>query len=176
MNIRDDRRSEALDRIAQHLLQAGLPGSGLRSLAAAAGVSDRMLLYYFTNKDEVLTLALGMLATQMAEALDRSVPLAPQRGSTELRREIRNAVGGQELRPFMRLWLEIASRAARDEPPYGQLAKVIAHSFQSWISARLRTEYDGEAALLLATVEGIVMLDAIGCSTLADAAVLERRT
>ena len=134
-----------------------------------------MLLYYFVNKDEVLTLALGMLATQMAVALDRSIPLAPERSFTALRREIREAVSGHELRPFMRLWLEIASRASRDEPPYNRLAKVIAHSFLDWISARLRVTHNEEPALLLATVEGIVMLDAIGCGALADAAVLARR-
>lgn len=172
MSTREDRRAESLGRIARHLLEVGLSGAGLRSLAAAAGVSDRMLLYYFANKDEVLTLALGMLATDMASALDRSVPPAPKRGLVELRRDIRDAVRGPELKAFMCLWLEIASRASRNVAPYDQLARIIAEGFQSWISARLRASHDGEAALLLATVEGIVVLDAIGRGDVADSAVI----
>lgn len=134
-----------------------------------------MLLYYFANKDEVLTLALGVLAGAMAAALDRSVPPTPKRGFAELRREIRDAVRGRELRPFMCLWLEIAARAARDEPPYNHIATVIADGFQSWISTRLRATPGADPALLLATVEGIVMLDAIGRGNLGDLAVGLRR-
>jgi AcrR family transcriptional regulator len=171
MSIRDDRRTAALARITRHLLETGLPGSGLRSLAQAAGVSDRMLLYYFANKNEVLTLALRLLAAEMAAALDQTIPASPKRGFPELRREIREAVRGGALRPFMRLWLEIVSRAARDEPPYRDLAGQIADGFATWIALRLHGAHEADPALLLATVEGIVMFDAIGRGNLADAAV-----
>ncbi len=171
MSNREIRRAEALRRIAKHLLEAGLPGSGLRSLAEAAGVSDRMLLYYFSNKNEVLTLALGLLAADMAAALDHAIPASPKHDFIELRHQIREAVRGSVLRPFMRLWLEIASRAARDEPPYREFAGLMADGFAAWISLRLQGAHESEAALLLATIDGIVLLDAIGRGNLADVAI-----
>ncbi len=171
MSIRDDRRVEALGHIAQHLLDEGLPRSSLRSLAAAVGVSDRMLLYYFADKNEMLTAALGMLALQMASVLDNSVPAAPRRPFAILLAEIREAVKSPALRPYMRLWLEIASRAARNEPPYHTIAGIMADGFANWISSRLDPTAPDEAALLLAAVEGLVVLDAVDRAQLADQVV-----
>ena len=56
MNIRNDRREAAIERMADHVLSEGLAAGTLRPLAAAAGTSDRMLLYYFADKDELLPL------------------------------------------------------------------------------------------------------------------------
>jgi AcrR family transcriptional regulator len=170
MSIRDDRRAEALRDIARHLLDEGLPGSSLRNLAGAAGVSDRMLLYYFADKTELLTAALGMLARQMAAVLDEAVPREPKRRFDLLLAEIRIAMHGPALRPFMRLWLEIAARAARDEQPYSAVAGVIADAFALWISTRLDSMAANEPALLLALIEGFVVLDAVGRAGMADEA------
>ena len=54
MTVRETQRAEATEAIADHLLKEGLARTGVRQLAAAAGISDRMLLYYFKNKDEVM--------------------------------------------------------------------------------------------------------------------------
>jgi len=170
MSIRDSRRAEALGHIARHLLSEGLSGSSLRSLAAAAGVSDRMLLYYFADKNEMLTEALGVLAVQMALALDAAVPAGPKRPFAILLGEIRKAMRDNGLRPYMRLWLEIASRAARAEQPYRNVAGIMADGFAGWISSRLEAKAVNEAALLLAAVEGLVVLDAAGRANLADEA------
>jgi hypothetical protein len=70
----------------------------------------------------------------------------------------------------MRLWLEIASRAARSEPLYSPVAGRIADGFAQWIAARLDPASASDAALLLAAVEGIVVLDAAGRANLADSA------
>jgi AcrR family transcriptional regulator len=50
----DDRLSLLLDRLADYVLAHGLTASSLRPLARAAGTSDRMLLYYFADKDAVM--------------------------------------------------------------------------------------------------------------------------
>jgi hypothetical protein len=106
----------------------------------------------------------------MGAVLDRSVPLEPRRPFAPLLGEIRIAMRGPVLRPYMRLWLEIAAHAARDEPPYAQVAGIIADGFATWISSRLAAATPDEAARLLATVEGLVVLDAVGRGGLADAA------
>jgi AcrR family transcriptional regulator len=45
MSTRDEQRDKVVERLAGHLLEHGLARTSLRQLAAAAGVSDRMLLY-----------------------------------------------------------------------------------------------------------------------------------
>ena len=162
MSNREIRRAEALRRIAKHLLEAGLPGSGLRSLAEAAGVSDRMLLYYFSNKNEVLTLALGLLAADMAAALDTAIPASPKRDFIELRHQIREAVRGSVCGPSCACGSKSPPAPPATNRLTGNFAGLMADGFAAWISLRLHEAHESEAALLLATIDGIVLLDAIG--------------
>ena len=62
MSIRDARREVVIERLAAHLLEHGLSRTSLRQLASAAGESDRMLLYYFADKAELL----GAVVTRLA--------------------------------------------------------------------------------------------------------------
>lgn len=175
---REARRDEVLERLADHLLAEGLAGASLRPLAAAAGTSDRMLLYYFTDKDELLAQALGRVAERLAHLLDADLaapPGAPALPYPELLAQVWTAVRGAALRPYMRLWLDLAARAARGDEPYRAIAGGIADGFLAWAQARLAVEREAEreplAALLLATVDGAMLLDAAGRASLADAAV-----
>ena len=69
MSIRHAQREAVIERLAGHMLEHGLAAISLRQLAAAAGVSDRMLLYYFADKAEVLSVTLTRIAKMMADAL-----------------------------------------------------------------------------------------------------------
>ena len=77
MDVRSKRREEAIERMADHLLAEGLGAATLRPLAAAAGTSDRMLLYYFNDKDELLSATLHRVAERM---LGKRPNLAPSTG------------------------------------------------------------------------------------------------
>ncbi len=175
MSIRDERREAAIERMADHLLSEGLPGASLRPLAAAAGTSDRMLLYYFTDKDELLTATLARIAERMTASLDQALPPGARRPFDALLAEIWAALGSDSIRPFMHLWLDLAAGAARGRQPHRATAGGIADGFLGWVEARLDVEPEGSrlraAALLLATVEGLLVLDAVGRRTVADRAV-----
>ena len=60
------RRETLLDQVTDHVLQHGLIGLTLRPVAAAIGTSDRMLLYHFRSRDE-------LVAAVVARASDRGV-------------------------------------------------------------------------------------------------------
>ncbi len=64
-DIHDSRRAALLDMIADHLLAAGLGKSSLRLLAAACRTSDRMLLYYFADKDSLMVAALQAISLRL---------------------------------------------------------------------------------------------------------------
>jgi AcrR family transcriptional regulator len=175
---REARREEVLDLVADHLLREGLAGASLRPLAAAAGTSDRMLLYYFADKDELLAGALGRVAERLARLLDADLAAgrgAPVLAYPDLLAQVWTAVRGESLRPYMRLWLDLAARAARGDEPYLGIAGRITDGFLAWAEARLSVERQEEraplAALLLATVDGAMLLDAAGRAPLAAAAV-----
>ena len=177
MTIRDDRREAAIERMADHVLSEGLGAATLRPLAAAAGTSDRMLLYYFADKDELLTATLARIATRMIVQLDGTIPAAPRRSFPVLLEQVWAALASESLQPFMPLWLDLAAGAARGLQPHRDVAGQIADGFLEWIQIRLQPESDGEpsssAPLFLASIEGMYLLKAIGRGALADSAVLE---
>jgi AcrR family transcriptional regulator len=173
MGIRDDRRQALLDPLADHLLREGLAGAGLRAMAAAAGTSDRMLLYYFADKDDLLAAVLGHVAERLAAMLEEAVPAAPPRPFAALLEEVWAAMRSPALQGCMRLWLEVAARAGRGEPPYRAIAGDIADHFAAWAAARLDAppaERPAQGALLSAAVDGLALLAAVGRGKLAEAA------
>src|ERR1700752_3207405 len=103
MTIRDKRREAAIERMADHLLLEGLGAATLRPLAAAAGTSDRMLLYYFADKDELLSVTLHRLAARMTAQLDEVVPIGPPRSFPALLEEVWAALASRGLKRFMHL-------------------------------------------------------------------------
>ena len=70
MEKTEAKRQLIFNQIADHLLASGMKDSSLRQLAAAIGTSDRMLLHYFVNKEELMTAALNLVAARMISLLE----------------------------------------------------------------------------------------------------------
>lgn len=168
------RRRVILEKIADHLLEQGMKGSSIRPLAAAAGISDRMLLHYFENKEEVMTAALRLVAARMTALLEsaRSAPMPFHMLMPHLA-AMRN---DPHIRPYLRLWLELAALSASGEETYRQVAHQLGDYFYVWLAGELlveEAERASLAALAFVTIEGFVFLDAIGESSLIDSALNE---
>ena len=73
----DTRRADIPERLADHVLAHGLSASSLRPLAKAAGTSDRMLLYYFADKAEMITATLGVIAIRIMMPMEANKAPAP---------------------------------------------------------------------------------------------------
>lgn len=165
----NDRRAAMLEALADHVLADGLSGSSLRPLAKAAGTSDRMLLYYFADKAEVVTATLEVVARRL------TVLMAERTGATRLpldvlRRELAAFLLDDRLWPYMRLWLEVASRATRD-PFYRILGERIGRGFLAWGAAQLESDDSRDAARLLVTLEGMMLLKSLGMEDVGALAV-----
>lgn len=166
------RRQALLDAMADHLLAHGLAGSPLRALGSAAGTSDRMLLYYFADRDALLTALLDHVTTRLhamlATADAQSMPFAT------LLRLLWDQARTPALRPYLQLFLDLATAAGRGEEPHRTAAARIAGGFIDWTAARLDPAEGvpaARAALLLATLDGLLLLDGAGRSEEAAAAL-----
>ena len=175
MTIRDTRRQAAIELMADHLLREGMSAASLRPLAAAAGTSDRMLLYYFADKDELVTATLETVAVRLTGVLDNAISVGTRLPFTNLLMAVWGIVGSAELLPYMRLWLELAAASAREQEPHRTMATGIMNGFVRWTGDHLAVDklvsHEESTALLLATIEGALFLDAIGRRDLADLAV-----
>jgi AcrR family transcriptional regulator len=161
----DERRSAILDQLADYVLAEGLAAASLRPLAAAAGLSDRMLLYYFKDKQEVIGAVLERIALRLTSRLNSAVHPEPL-PYDELRRRLPRVVLADELWPYLRLWLEIAAMAARNEPVFRAVGEQIARGFLLWAEGQLDSATPAarktDAVRLMIQIEGMALLKGVG--------------
>lgn len=169
MNVRDTRRAAALERVADHMLAHGLALSSVRALAEAAGTSDRMLFYYFADKDDIVVSALRTVSARLAAVLVGALPPGPRHPAPVVLAEFAAIMRGPAVRPYMRLWLELVTFAARGEEPYRTVAGAIADGFLAMIEARL--DLPDQAPRLIALLDGAALLDIMGREQVANAAL-----
>jgi AcrR family transcriptional regulator len=159
------RRLALVDKLADHVLEHGLITASLRPLAKAAGTSDRMLLYYFPDKAEIIAATLQCIAARMVAAM--SEHMSPEPLSLDaLTQRLSAFLFEDRFWPYMCVWLELASRAGRGDPLYTKIAAAIGQGFLEWGAAQLAAP-DAEtrarnAAKLLVRIEGLVLVRAIG--------------
>lgn len=162
MGSRLEGRQQAQTALAQHLLRTGLSRISLRQLALAAQVSDRMLLYYFADKAEALAAALMQVAVSLTAQLEAALPLTTPRQPRALAAAAAQMTISPELRPYMRLWIEVVAGAARGEAPFPQLAGQIAGGFIAFVEARLDTanvpEPRATATAIVAMIDGLAII------------------
>ncbi|WP_310496255.1 TetR/AcrR family transcriptional regulator [Sandarakinorhabdus sp.] len=164
MKKSDDRRAIIIDALAGHVLAHGIAASSLRPLAEAAGLSDRMLLYYFKDKAEVMAAALGRVAERLTalmaqKAQARTLPPAA------LRDALLPMLLSDALWPYMCVWLELAALSARGDPLYRGIGEAIGRGFLAWGRAHLDSpaeRLDADAHALLTEIEGTLLLRALG--------------
>lgn len=156
-----DKKTFFRERVAAHLLANGISDSGIRSLARAAGTSDRMLLYYFGTKEDLLREALGLIVGSLSVQLDALFGTR-RKSRTRLLQELTSACNDPAFFSMMQLWFEVVGLAARDVPPYKVASQEIAGEFITWIEQHLTSRQPGDATDLFAHLEGRVMLKVIG--------------
>ena len=163
MGVRDEQRETVVERLAAHLLETGLSRTSLRQLAAAAGVSDRMLLYYFADKAEVLSVVMARVAGELAQRLAEAVPEGRPLKPAELVRRAAQFTTGPEMRRFMRLWVEVVAAAAKGEAPFAAIAAEVMAGFRMWVDSRLDlpegTDREATAAAIIAVIDGLALVD-----------------
>jgi len=163
------RREAVIDKIADYVLAEGLSASSLRPLAEAAGTSDRMLLYYFKDKAELMAAALERVSARFAGHLQAQ--LSGKRLAYEpLRKKVVKIVLAPEAAPYMRVWLEIAANAGRGDPFYRAVGGALARGFLAFTEAQLDVppaRRRTEALTLLAAVEGTMLLHSLGLDEVA---------
>lgn len=162
MRIRDQQREKVVALLAAHLLETGLTRISLRQLAQAAGVSDRMLLYYFPDKAAVLSAAMERAAGDMAAALATIVPEGVCLAPSELLSRLAVLTTRDDLRPIFRMWVEVVA-AARREEPFTTIARTIMDGFVQQLALRVDLpnldDRIAAATAVLAFVDGLALVD-----------------
>lgn len=154
----EEKKVQIIQRVVGYIVENGLLNEmGIRSLAKAARTSDRMLIYYFGTKDELIDQALSTIAAGFTSQLDSL--LGPhQRPADQLLAELTSVVFHDAFDTSARLWFELVGLAARNKEPYASNARSLAKNWIDWVESRIEEPKEGEAADLYAHLEGRLML------------------
>ncbi|MEM7329062.1 MAG: TetR/AcrR family transcriptional regulator [Pseudomonadota bacterium] len=169
-----EKRSQLIDQLADHVLAEGLLQASLRPLAKAVGTSDRMLLYYFKDKNDLIEAVLDRIAMRITLILDQTSAPAPL-PLEQLAPMLVQSMKSDLFWPYLRLWLEVAALSAGGDPLYQACGERIGRGFVDWGGKQLQVEREADrahqAAKLLVLVEGSVLLRSLGLEDVADAAM-----
>jgi len=125
--VLSDRRQALAEGATDYVLEHGLIDLSLRPLAAALGTSDRMLLYHFTDKYD-------LVATVLRVSNDRSVKgIRDLKPSPDVRRAVIDlwaAMSTPEQARCQRLYVEAAAMGVLGTEPF---ATVVAEANDVWL-------------------------------------------
>ncbi len=162
MTRKSDQRDKIIAVLAEYIVREGLAATSTRQLAAAAGVSNRMLLYYFDDKSEVMRLTLMRYAANLDVELGKTLKEDAALSPSEMFSRTAKLMQGKRLQPHMAVWLEVMALAGRGQEPYQQVAAAIAGHFLHWIEKRLAPappkQRKAQAAVVFAMVDGVFLL------------------
>jgi AcrR family transcriptional regulator len=122
------RRELLASAATDYALERGLVGLSLRPLAAAIGTSDRMLLYHFASKDDLVATMLRVANDRSVAAIRALPPSADVRGAV---RRLWEAVASPALDRCQRMYVEAAALGLRGREPY---ASVVREANAAWVA------------------------------------------
>jgi AcrR family transcriptional regulator len=163
--VRSTARREELAALAtDYALEHGLIGLSLRPLAAAIGTSDRMLLYHFSGKDDLVASLLGISNDRSVKAV-RALPRS---------RTVRAAVlnlwrvcTSEEFNRCQRMYVEAAALGLLGYEPY---LSVVREANQRWVEA-LADHLVAAGCTRARAVRAVALLDAAFMGLQLDLAV-----
>lgn len=123
------RREELARAATDHALHHGLIGLSLRPLAAAIGTSDRMLLYHFDSKDDLVATVLRV-TNERSSAVIRALPPSPDVHTAVL--DLWAAMTTTALERCQRTYVEAAALGLFGQEPY---ATVVREANAVWVVA-----------------------------------------
>jgi AcrR family transcriptional regulator len=165
-------REAMLQAMVGYVLQHGLADASLRPLARAAGTSDRMLIYHFGSKQQLIGAILIKLGESFGQVLDIQFAARRANDRQACLTEVARIVRSPQMRPIMRVWMQVLAASAAGETAYLETGRTIIERLTGWVEGHLPAadpEPTQTARTMLVLIEGAVVLDLAGRSDVADA-------
>jgi AcrR family transcriptional regulator len=153
-------REEMLAAAVDVTLAGGLSGLTYARVAARAGSSDRMVVYYFPTKQNLIESVVGELAGGLFGVLDSAIGPGVH-GAREVLAASWPVFATRRNDPVFRVFFELVGLASARVEPYAALASVILRDWAEWLTPRMSgTPGDRRAAALavMAQVDGLLLV------------------
>jgi len=160
MTHRERKRQEIIEAGTGFLLDNGLYEFSLRPFAHYLDTSDRMVLHYFKDKDELLY---ELLSHLMEKTLGAVAADSTQKLPVEAFVDIIPILAGDESnKKFFRLWIELCGYSATRMPLSEDFTDRIFDMFKSWLRSKINfgsaADQEGLLSLLIIHIEGSIVV------------------
>lgn len=162
-------KQRILDACTDHALEHGLPDR-MGPLAAAAGTSNRMLIYHFETRDGLLRAVLEQARRRQVEAFTELMRLRPEESYLDTLSRAWAAISGPQGAPYLRLFGRLHDTAG--EPLWPGFRKAATTDWLAPLEHGMGSLGRPElATVVLAVIRGLLMdMDATGDHARADRA------
>ena len=167
---KDDILQGALDAV----FDDGLSQLTFGRLAKRLGISDRIIVYYFPTKDDLIAQVMGAVGLRLQQTLaDAFVSSAADH--SELARTAWPVLARPEADPVFAIFFEANGLAAAGREPYRSVVTQLVEAWIEWLA----TFFDGtpderrtEAEATIALVDGLLLLRQLSGSDAAERAAI----
>lgn len=155
------RRSELIDKAVDYVLAKGLLGLTLRPLAAAIGTSDRMLIYHFQTKEQLIAEVLDRAQERLAQSM--SLPGDEVRTLADLVAYVWQALRSPAAAGVTRLYVETCLLAVREPQQWHDAPARLREPWRAPLRTGLaafgvgEADVDALADLILDTLDGLAL-------------------
>ncbi|MGD9995557.1 MAG: TetR/AcrR family transcriptional regulator [Ilumatobacteraceae bacterium] len=150
----------------------GLSRLTFGSVAKRLGISDRVVVYYFPTKDDLVTEVLFEVGSQLQAAL-APVVAVPAGDHVELMRAVWPVLACADADAVFALFFEAIGLAAAGREPFATFVPQLVDGWIGWAAERLRgapATRRSEAAAAIATVDGLLMIRQVAGAEVAERA------
>lgn len=137
----ENERTRLLRLSADHILAHGVAGLSLRGIGKAVGSNNRMLLYYFGSKEELIAAALAEAGARFP-LLERVFELLDDRDQP-LRTRLEAAwelLSADENLPLHRVFFEVLGLAGYQRGRFDAFLDAVATNWRGRVATALRAE------------------------------------
>ncbi len=157
-------------------LDHGMAGLTYARVAERLGASDRMVVYYFPSKTDLVVSVATQLGNELQELLGEAFGENPAT-SDELLAAAWPVLSSKRADRIFGLFFEMIGFASAGQAPYVELVRHLMDSWAEWLSARVigsRPEIRRRRALsVMARIDGLLMIRQVMGIRAADAAAQE---
>jgi AcrR family transcriptional regulator len=158
----EKRRAELLERIVDYVYEHGVSQLSLRPLGEAVGCSPRLLLYFFSSKEELITEVLAAAGARQRALVNR---LKFEHAATpaQVCREIWDSISSPKSEPVFRLFFEVYGLALQDRKRYKTFLSRVVADWLKFIAEPLlqagwpRAEAEAYATVILSGYRGFLL-------------------
>lgn len=158
------------------VLTEGVSALSFGRVAKELEISDRMVVYYFPTKADLVTAAVFAIGVELQLMLEKAFGSEPL-DANELMRRGWPVLSLKKAQPMFNGFFEVIGLASAGQSPYAELAPVLLNGWIDWLAERVKAPTKIRkrevAASIVAQIDGLLMIRRISGAQIAHAAARE---